>query len=49
VVKRLSQAGHLRRRRIELASVLERPADEANLRRVAQEVKAMCARFPVYA
>jgi len=32
-----------------IADVLERPADEANLRRVAQEVKAMCARFPVYA
>jgi glycine hydroxymethyltransferase len=32
-----------------IADVLERPADEANLRRVAEEVKAMCARFPVYA
>ena len=31
-----------------IADVLERPADEANLRRVAQEVKAMCARYPVY-
>jgi glycine hydroxymethyltransferase len=31
-----------------IADVLERPADDANLRRVAQEVKAMCARFPVY-
>jgi hypothetical protein len=29
--------------------VLERPADEANLRRVAGEVKSLCARFPVYA
>jgi len=32
-----------------IADVLERPADDANLRRVAEEVKAMCARFPVYA
>jgi len=32
-----------------IADVLERPADEANLRRVAGEVKALCARFPVYA
>jgi glycine hydroxymethyltransferase len=31
-----------------IADVLERPADEANLRRVAGEVKALCARFPVY-
>ena len=31
-----------------VADVLERPADEANLRRVAGEVKALCARFPVY-
>jgi len=31
-----------------IADVLERPAHDANLRRVAQEVKAMCARFPVY-
>jgi glycine hydroxymethyltransferase len=31
-----------------IADVLERPADDANLRRVAEEVKAMCARFPVY-
>ena len=32
-----------------IADVLERPADEASLRRVAGEVKALCARFPVYA
>jgi len=32
-----------------IADVLERPADEINLRRVADEVKALCARFPVYA
>ena len=32
-----------------IADVLERPADEANLRRVAGEVRALCARFPVYA
>jgi glycine hydroxymethyltransferase len=32
-----------------IADVLERPADEANLGRVAGEVKALCARFPVYA
>jgi glycine hydroxymethyltransferase len=31
-----------------IADVLERPADEANLRRVAGEVMALCARFPVY-
>ena len=31
-----------------IADVLERPAHDANLRRVAEEVKAMCARFPVY-
>jgi glycine hydroxymethyltransferase len=31
-----------------IADVLGRPADDANLRRVAEEVKAMCARFPVY-
>jgi len=31
-----------------VADVLERPADEAHLRRVAGEVKALCARFPVY-
>jgi len=31
-----------------VADVLERPADEASLRRVAEEVKALCARFPVY-
>ena len=32
-----------------IADVLERPADDANLRRVAGEVRALCARFPVYA
>jgi glycine hydroxymethyltransferase len=32
-----------------IADVLERPADDASLRRVAGEVKALCARFPVYA
>jgi glycine hydroxymethyltransferase len=32
-----------------VADVLDRPADEAKLRRVAGEVKALCARFPVYA
>ena len=31
-----------------IADVLERPADEATLARVAGEVKALCARFPVY-
>src|SRR5712671_2586194 len=31
-----------------IADVLDRPADEANLRRVASDVKALCARFPVY-
>jgi glycine hydroxymethyltransferase len=32
-----------------IADVLEAPADEAGLRRVAGEVKDLCARFPVYA
>jgi glycine hydroxymethyltransferase len=32
-----------------IADVLERPRDEASLARVAAEVKALCARFPVYA
>ena len=31
-----------------IADALERPADEANLARVAGGVKALCARFPVY-
>jgi glycine hydroxymethyltransferase len=31
-----------------MADVLDRPADEANVARVANEVKALCARFPVY-
>jgi glycine hydroxymethyltransferase len=32
-----------------IADVLDRPADETALQRVAGEVKALCARFPVYA
>ena len=32
-----------------IADVLDRPGDEASLARVAGEVKALCARFPVYA
>jgi glycine hydroxymethyltransferase len=32
-----------------IADVLDRPRDEASLARVAEEVKALCARFPVYA
>src|SRR5687767_1641529 len=32
-----------------IADVLERPRDEASLERIAHEVKALCARFPVYA
>jgi glycine hydroxymethyltransferase len=31
-----------------IADVLERPSDDASLERVAGEVKALCARFPVY-
>jgi len=31
-----------------IADVLDKPADETNLKRVAGEVKAMCAKFPVY-
>jgi glycine hydroxymethyltransferase len=31
-----------------IADVLDRPGDDANLARVAGEVKALCARFPVY-
>jgi len=31
-----------------IADVLDRPADAASLERVAAEVKALCARFPVY-
>jgi glycine hydroxymethyltransferase len=31
-----------------IADVLDRPGDDANLARVAAEVKALCARFPVY-
>ncbi len=32
-----------------IADVLERPRENASLERVAGEVKALCARFPVYA
>jgi glycine hydroxymethyltransferase len=32
-----------------IADVLDRPAQSANLERVAGEIKALCARFPVYA
>jgi glycine hydroxymethyltransferase len=32
-----------------ICDVLERPADEAKLERIAEEVRALCARFPVYA
>src|SRR4249920_1505373 len=32
-----------------IADVLDRPDDEASLARVASDVKALCARFPVYA
>ena len=32
-----------------IADVLEAPADEANLKRVATEVQTLCSRFPVYA
>ena len=31
-----------------IADVLDKPADDANLARVAGEVKALCARLPVY-
>ena len=31
-----------------IADVLDRPSDDAHLQRVAGEVKALCARFPVY-
>jgi glycine hydroxymethyltransferase len=31
-----------------IADVLDKPADDAGLERVAGEVKALCARFPVY-
>ncbi|HKU45428.1 MAG TPA: serine hydroxymethyltransferase [Burkholderiales bacterium] len=31
-----------------IADVLDKPADDANLERVAREVKALCERFPVY-
>jgi glycine hydroxymethyltransferase len=32
-----------------IADVLDKPQDDANLERVAGEVKALCVRFPVYA
>jgi glycine hydroxymethyltransferase len=32
-----------------IADVLERPKDDASLARIAGDVKALCARFPVYA
>ncbi|HEX6295766.1 MAG TPA: serine hydroxymethyltransferase [Burkholderiales bacterium] len=32
-----------------IADVLDKPHEEASLERVADEVKALCARFPVYA
>jgi glycine hydroxymethyltransferase len=32
-----------------IADVLDNPADDANVRRVGGEVKALCASFPVYA
>jgi glycine hydroxymethyltransferase len=32
-----------------IADVLDNPGDDANIRRVAGEVKALCASFPVYA
>ncbi|HVC13002.1 MAG TPA: serine hydroxymethyltransferase [Burkholderiales bacterium] len=32
-----------------IADVLDSPTDDANIRRVAGEVKALCASFPVYA
>jgi glycine hydroxymethyltransferase len=31
-----------------IADVLDKPADDASLARVASQVKALCARFPVY-
>ena len=31
-----------------IADVLDKPSDEAHLQRVANDVKALCARFPVY-
>jgi glycine hydroxymethyltransferase len=32
-----------------IADALERPSDDTNLARVAGEIRALCARFPVYA
>jgi glycine hydroxymethyltransferase len=31
-----------------IADVLDKPSDEAHLQRIAAEVKALCAKFPVY-
>jgi glycine hydroxymethyltransferase len=31
-----------------IADVLDKPADDASLERVAGKVKDLCARFPVY-
>jgi glycine hydroxymethyltransferase len=31
-----------------IADVLDKPSDDASLARVASQVKALCARFPVY-
>ena len=31
-----------------IADVLDNPNDDANLSNVAEQVKALCARFPVY-
>src|SRR5258708_14961492 len=31
-----------------IADVLDKPADDANLERVAAKVKALCAKLPVY-
>jgi len=32
-----------------IADVLEKPGDDAHISRIAGDVKALCARFPVYA
>jgi glycine hydroxymethyltransferase len=31
-----------------IADVLDKPADDASLERIAGKVKALCAKFPVY-
>jgi glycine hydroxymethyltransferase len=43
------RAGEAERLARLIADVLDRPTDEANLQRVAGEVGALCASFPVYA